>query len=102
MTKSTLDQIVSFLEMSCATCVKKAQAELAYELQAAKEKQAIKKEEIEIQVVERRAQIAIEEQEIKRREKELEATVKSPAEAEAFKMQTLAEAEKLVFLLISP
>jgi len=74
----------------------KAQAELAYELQAAKEKQAIKKEEIEIQVVERRAQIAIEEQEIKRREKELEATVKSPAEAEAFKMQTLAEAEKFV------
>ena len=67
---------------------------MAYELQAAKEKQAIKKEEIEIQVVERRAQIAIEEQEIKRREKELEATVKSPAAAEAFKIQTLAEADK--------
>merc|ERR1719297_442788 len=51
----------------------------------------IRNEEIQIQVVERRKQIEIEEQEIMRKEKELTATVKLPAEAEAFKVQTVAE-----------
>merc|ERR1719154_908316 len=69
----------------------KAEAQLAYELQAAKIQQRIRNEEIQIQVVERRKQIEIEEQEIKRKEKELTATVKLPAEAEGFKVQTVAE-----------
>merc|ERR1712024_25654 len=69
----------------------KAEAQLAYELQAAKIQQRIKQEELQIQVVERRKQIEIEEQEIKRKEKELMATVKLPAEAESFKVQTVAE-----------
>merc|ERR1719297_401843 len=69
----------------------KAEAQLAYELQAAKIQQGIKQEELQIQVVERRKQIEIEEQEIKRKEKELRATVRLPAEAEGFKVQTVAE-----------
>merc|ERR1719251_885225 len=72
----------------------KAEAQLAYELQAAKIQQRIKQEELQIQVVERRKQIEIEEQEIKRKEKELMATVKLPAEAEAFKVQTVAEGNR--------
>merc|ERR1712223_1103117 len=71
-----------------------AEAQLAYELQAAKIQQKIRNEEIQIQVVERRKQIEIEEQEIKRKEKELTATVKLPAEAEAFKVQTVAEGNR--------
>merc|ERR1711923_230364 len=69
----------------------KAEAQMAYELQAAKIQQRIKNEEIQIQVVERRKQIEIEEQEIKRKEKELISTVGLPAEAEAYKVQTVAE-----------
>merc|ERR1719309_1762782 len=69
----------------------KAEAQLAYELQAAKIQQRIKNEEIQIQVVERRKQIEIEEQEIMRKEKELISTVRLPAEAEAYKVQTVAE-----------
>merc|ERR1719348_1722262 len=72
----------------------KAEAQLAYELQAAKIQQRIRNEEIQIQVVERRKQIEIEEQEIKRKEKELIATVKLPAEAEAYKVQTVAEGSR--------
>merc|ERR1719466_554859 len=68
-----------------------AEAQLAYELQAAKIQQRIRNEEIQIQVVERRKQIEIEEQEIKRKEKELISTVRLPAEAEAYKVQTVAE-----------
>merc|ERR1712080_237586 len=45
-------------------------------------------------VVERRKQIEIEEQEIKRKEKELVATVKLPAESEAYKVQTIAEGQR--------
>merc|ERR1711872_195962 len=69
----------------------KAEAQLAYELQAAKIQQRIRNEEIQIQVVERRKQIEIEDQEIKRKEKELISTVRLPAEAEAYKVQTVAE-----------
>merc|ERR1719323_1976680 len=72
----------------------KAEAQLAYELQAAKIQQKISNEEIQIQVVERRKQIEIEEQEIRRKEKELMSTVKLPAEAEAYKVQTIAEGKR--------
>merc|ERR550519_1025560 len=72
----------------------KAEAQLAYELQAAKIQQKIRNEEIQIQVVERRKQIEIEDQEIKRKEKELIATIKLPAEAEAYKVQTIAEGNR--------
>merc|ERR1719297_328825 len=72
----------------------KAEAQLAYELQAAKIQQKIRNEEIQIQVVERRKQIEIEEQEIMRKENELTATVKLPAEAEAYKVQTVAEGNR--------
>lgn len=78
------------------TLFQKAEAQLAYELQAAKEQQKIRLEEIEIEVVQRKKQITIEEKEIARTDKELIATVKRPAEAEAYKMQQLAEGQKYV------
>lgn len=40
---------------------------------------------MEIDVVERTQQIAVQEQEIQRRERELEATVRRPAEAEKYR-----------------
>lgn len=70
--------------------------------QAAKEKQSIRNEEIEIEVIERRKLIEVEDREIERRENELKATVKLPAEAESYKVQTLAEAGKYVFCYSFP
>ncbi|RVE50261.1 hypothetical protein evm_005096 [Chilo suppressalis] len=72
----------------------KAEAALAYELQAAKIKQKIRNEEIQIEVVERRKQIEVEQQEILRREEELVATVRLPAEAEAYRLQAIAEGKR--------
>ena len=69
---------------------------MAYQLQAAKIQQKIRNEEIQVEVVERRKQIEIEEQEIKRKEKELISTVRLPAEAEAYKVQTVAEGTRFV------
>ncbi|KAJ7378886.1 Flotillin-like protein 1 [Desmophyllum pertusum] len=73
---------------------KKAQSELAYELQASITKQKIKEEEMQIKVVERAQQINVQEQEIARKDRELEATVKRPAEADKYKMEKLAEANR--------
>ncbi|XP_057669074.1 flotillin-2 isoform X2 [Diorhabda carinulata] len=72
----------------------KAQAQLAYELQAAKIRQKIKNEEIQIEVVERKKQIEIEAQEVLRKERELNATVRLPAEAESYKVEILAEGRR--------
>ncbi|KAF3847144.1 hypothetical protein F7725_020172 [Dissostichus mawsoni] len=80
---------------------KKAEAQLAYELQAAKEQQKIRLEEIEIQVVQRKKQITIGEREIERTDKELIATVKRPAEAEAYRMQQIAEGHKTKAVLLA-
>ena len=60
-------------------------AQLAYELEVAKVQQKIRTEQIKIDVVVRKKQIEIEEEEMKRKEKELIGTVRLPAEAEAFK-----------------
>lgn len=76
------------------SCAQTAEAQLAYELQSAREQQKIRQEEIEIEVVQRKKQIDVEEKEIIRMEKELIATVKRPAEAEAYRMQQIAEGEK--------
>jgi len=73
---------------------KKAEAELAYELQAAKTKQRIKDEQMQIKVVERTQEILVQEQEIMRRERELDSTVRRPAEAEKFRLEKLAEATR--------
>lgn len=70
---------------STTIALQKAEAELAYELQAAKTKQRIKEEQMQILVVERSQEIAVQDQEIQRRERELEATIRRPAEAEKYK-----------------
>ncbi|XP_060863972.1 flotillin-2 [Metopolophium dirhodum] len=72
----------------------KAEAQLAYELQAAKIRQKIRNEEIQIEVVERKKQIEIEVQEVERRERELNSTVRLPAEAESYRVQAIAEGKR--------
>lgn len=81
--------------------IKTAEAQLAYELQGAREQQKIRQEEIEIEVVQRKKQIAVETQEILRTDKELIATVRRPAEAEAHRMQQIAEGEKVKQVLLA-
>lgn len=62
--------------------------------QVAKTKQRIEEEKMQILVVERTQQIMLQEQEITRREKELEAKVKKPAEAERYRLEKLADAQR--------
>ena len=73
---------------------RRAEAELATQLQEAKTRQQIREEELEVEVVERKKQIEVEQEEITRRERELAATVRRPAEAERFRLETVATGEK--------
>ncbi|XP_076347544.1 flotillin-1-like [Tachypleus tridentatus] len=73
---------------------KKAESDMAYSLQAAKTRQLIKEEQMQVMVVERTQQIQVQEQEILRKEKELDAVVRRPAEAEKYRLEKLAEANK--------
>lgn len=73
---------------------KKAEAELAHTLQTNITNQEVKEQEVQVEVVAKHKQIEVQEQEVSRREKELDATVRKPAEAERYKVQTLAEARQ--------
>lgn len=69
----------------CKYHLQKAEAEMAFELQAAKTKQRIMEEQMQVKVVERTQEIAVQEQEMLRRERELDATVRRPADAEKYR-----------------
>jgi len=73
---------------------RKAQSDAAYELERHKQASSLKKAEYETRLIEKEAAIKVEKQEINRRELELEASVRRPAEARKFQVQTEAEAEK--------
>ncbi len=73
---------------------KKAEADLAYDLQKYKTGQLVKAEEIQVTIVEKQKQIELQQQEILRKQRELEANVQKPADAERYKVETLANATK--------
>ncbi|XP_068230893.1 flotillin-1-like [Palaemon carinicauda] len=73
---------------------KKAEADLAYELQECITRQKIKEEEMETKVVERKCQIELEEQEIERCKKHVESSIKQPANAEKYRLEIIAAAER--------
>jgi flotillin len=72
----------------------KAEADLAYELQKAVTSQRVRAEQLQIEIVERHKAIELMQAEVDRRRRELEAQVLEPAQAEARKIEVLAEAEK--------
>src|SRR6266446_5658320 len=73
---------------------KKAEADLAYDLQKYKTGQLVKAEEVQVNIVEKQKQIELQQQEIMRKQRELEANVQKPADAERYKVETLAAATK--------
>lgn len=73
---------------------KKAEADLAYDLQKYKTGQLVKAEEVQVTIVEKQKQIELQQQEILRKQRELEANVQKPADAERYRVETLANARK--------
>jgi flotillin len=73
---------------------KRAEADLAYDIQKNITAQSLKREEVQIAIVEKEQQVLVQEREIQRRERELEATVKRQADAERYRVETEAAATK--------
>jgi len=71
-----------------------AQADKAYEIQTNVMQQRVKAEEVTILQIQKEHEVKVQEAEIARRERELNATVLKPAEAERQRIETLAQAEK--------
>ena len=92
--KARRDKEIKEAEYAADVAAVKADSDLAYDLRKFKRQQDVKREEIAVQLVEKEQFTALEEKEILRREKELEATVKRPADAERYRIETLAQAEK--------
>ena len=72
----------------------KASADKAYEIQTNVMQQQVIAEQVKIEQVQKTGQIAVQEAEIQRRERELIATVLKQAEVERRRIETLAEAQK--------
>src|SRR2546421_10849863 len=72
----------------------KASADKAYELQTNVMQQQVIAEQVKIEQVQKTGQIAVQDAEIQRRERELIATVLKQAEIERRRIETLAEAQK--------
>ena len=72
----------------------KASADKAYEIQANVMQQQVMAEQVKIEQVQKTGEIAVQEAEIQRRERELIATVLKQAEIERKRIEMLAEAQK--------
>ncbi|HSV73677.1 MAG TPA: SPFH domain-containing protein [Chthonomonadales bacterium] len=88
------DYSLKVQDYNAAVNQKKAEADLAYDLQRYKTEQAVREQAVQVQIVEKMKQTELEDKEISRRERELIATVQRPAEAERTRIQTIAEAEQ--------
>ncbi len=93
LAKATRDFEMQRAEFQAAVNVKRANADIAYDLERAKLSEALKKQEYAVRLTEKQLAAQVEEQEIVRREKELEATVKRPAEAMHYQAKLEAETE---------
>src|SRR6266705_1172239 len=88
------DYQTNVAQYQAAVNQKKAEADLAYDLQKYKTGQLVKAEEVQVTIVEKQKQIELQQQEILRKQRELEAMVQKPADAERYKVETLANAKK--------
>jgi flotillin len=92
--ESQRDYQTNVQQYQAAVNQRKAEADLAYDLQKFKTGQLVKAEEVQVQIIEKQKQIELQQQEILRRQRELEANVQKPADAERYKVETLANARK--------
>ncbi len=88
------DYQMNVAQYQAAVNQKKAESDLAYDLQKYKTGQLVKAEEVQVNIIEKQKQIELQQQEILRKQRELEANVQKPADAERYRVETLANATK--------
>jgi flotillin len=88
------DYQVQKAQYDATVYTERAESELAYELQQNKTNQKVRAEEVQVEIIEKQKRIELQQSEILRREKELEATIRKPAEAKQYEIETLARARR--------
>ena len=81
-------------EYEMAMAKQRAQSDLSYDLQRYKSGQEVKREEVQLNILEKQLHIELAEKEVARKEKELAATVLKTAEADRQRVEILAKAER--------
>lgn len=92
--ESARDYEMNRADYNASVNEKRADSDLAYDLAKHKKEQLVRREEVQVEVVEKQQRVLVQEQEILRKQKELEATVNKPADAKRYQVQTEAEAER--------
>src|SRR5664280_2010992 len=95
LAKATRDFEMQRADFQSSVNTKRAAADVAYDLERAKLSEALKRQEYAVRLTEKELAGKVEEQEIVRREKELEATIKRPAEAMHYQAKLEAETDAM-------
>ena len=93
LAEATRDFEVSRAQSQAAVNVQRAQADAAYDLEKSKLSLEIREQEYKVRLAEKDLAAQVEEKEVLRREKELESTVKRPAEAMLYQAKLEADAD---------
>jgi flotillin len=93
LAQATRDFEVKRADYQSAVNVQRAHADVAYDLEKAKLALQLKEQEFHVRLAEKELAAQVEEKEVARRERELEATIKRPAEAMLYQSKLEAEAE---------
>jgi flotillin len=93
LAEATRDFEIRRAEYQAAVNTQRARADVAYDLERAQLDGDVKRREYEIRLAEKELAAGVEEKEAIRRERELEATVRRPAEAMQYQARLEAEAE---------
>lgn len=93
--ESSRDKEIKVAEYQASINERKAEADLSYDKKKYVVEQDVQREALQVEIVKKQKEIEIQEQEALRKEKELEATVKKPAEADRFKTEVQAEADRI-------
>ncbi len=89
------DKEMKVADYQAAINERKAEADLSYDKKKFVIQQEVEREAMQVEIVKKQKQIELQEQEALRKEKELDAMVRKPAEADRFKTEVGAEADRI-------
>ncbi len=89
------DKEMKVADYQAAINERKAEADLSYDKKKFVIQQEVQKEAMQVEIVKKQKEIELQEQEALRKEKELDAMIRKPAEADRFKTEVSAEADKV-------
>jgi flotillin len=93
--ESNRDKEMKMADFQASINEKKAEADLSYDKKKFVIQQDVEKEAMQVEIVKKQKEIELQEQEALRKEKELDATIRKPAEAEKYKIEVTAEADRI-------